>query len=74
MPVFLLAVLLQGLGAVCLGIALSILLDHFRLIGGEEEGTSSEWLGAAAFLAASGVLFWLGTVLRRRRPGGGGLF
>lgn len=71
MPVFLLAALLQAFGAICLGIAVGILLDHFGVVGGEEEGTSSEWLWAAAFLVASGLLFSVGTALRRRHPGGG---
>jgi hypothetical protein len=65
-PRFLLAVFLQGLAAGCLGIGVALVLDRLSLIGGQGEGTSGELLGAAGFLVASGVLFWVGRVLRRR--------
>ena len=67
-PLFLLAVWLKYFAAGCLGIAIALVLDYFGLLaGGEEEGTSGELLGAAGFFVASGLLFWLGTVLRRKR-------
>jgi hypothetical protein len=63
---FMLAAWLQALGAVCLGIGVALVLDYFGLLGVQEEGTSGELLGAAGFLVASGLLFWVDTVLRRR--------
>jgi hypothetical protein len=65
-PMFLLAVALRGFGAVCLGIGVALVLDYFGLLVGEE-GPASELLGAAGLLVASGLLFWVGTVLRRKR-------
>ena len=37
------------------------MLDYFGLVGGQQDGTSGELLGAAGFLVASGLLFWWGT-------------
>jgi hypothetical protein len=62
---FMLAVWLQWFAAGCLGIGIALVLDYFGLLG-QEEGTSGELLGAAGFLVASGLLLWVGTVLRRR--------
>jgi hypothetical protein len=67
MPKYVLAVALQAFGALCFGIAAGMVLDHFGLVGGQTEGTADEWLWIAGFLAAGGLLFWMGTVLRRTR-------
>jgi hypothetical protein len=40
-------------------------LDYFGLLGVQEEGSSGELLGAAGFLMAGALLFWVGTALRR---------
>jgi hypothetical protein len=66
-PAWMRAVWLQYFGAACVGIAVALVLDHFGLVGGQEEGTLGELLGAAGFLVAGGLLYWIGTVLRRRR-------
>jgi hypothetical protein len=63
---FMLAIWLQWFAAGCLGIGVALVLDYFGLLGGQEEGASGELLGAAGFLVASGLLVWVGTVLRRR--------
>jgi hypothetical protein len=63
---FMLAVWLRWFAAGCLGIGVALVLDYFGLLGVQEEGTSGELLGAARFLVAGGLLFWVGTVLRRR--------
>jgi hypothetical protein len=60
-----LAVWLQYSGAGCLGIGIALVLDYFGLLGVQEEGNSGELLAAAGFLVASGLLLWVGTVLRR---------
>ena len=68
MPKYMLAVALQGFGAICLGIAAGMVLDHFGLLVGQREGTVDHWWWIAGFLAASGLLFSVGTILRRTQP------
>ena len=45
MPKYMLAVALQGFGAICLGIAAGMVLDHFGLLARQREGTVDQWLG-----------------------------